>query len=72
VLRGADLGGTIAIVTGGYSGVGLETTRALAEPGAMVVVPASSAEKARTAVNRIARVELDQMGSSSVATHSRR
>jgi NAD(P)-dependent dehydrogenase (short-subunit alcohol dehydrogenase family) len=31
--------GTIAIVTGGDSGVGLETTRALAEPGTTVVVP---------------------------------
>jgi hypothetical protein len=31
VLHGLDLRGTIAIVTGGYSGIGLETTRALAE-----------------------------------------
>ena len=29
-----------AIVTGGYSGIGLETTRALAEAGATVIVPA--------------------------------
>lgn len=39
VLEGYDLSGKIAIVTGGYSGVGLETTRALAEAGATVVVP---------------------------------
>jgi hypothetical protein len=31
VLRGRDLSGAIAIVTGGYSGIGLETTRALSE-----------------------------------------
>jgi hypothetical protein len=36
-------------------------TRALAEPGTTVVVPARSAETARTAVSGIARVELDQM-----------
>ncbi|MFD4999995.1 SDR family NAD(P)-dependent oxidoreductase [Streptomyces buecherae] len=31
VLRGIDLTGTLAIVTGGYSGLGRETTRAVAE-----------------------------------------
>jgi hypothetical protein len=29
ILRGIDLSGRLAIVTGGYSGLGLETTRAL-------------------------------------------
>jgi hypothetical protein len=33
VLKGRDLQGTTAIVTGGYSGVGLEITRALAQAG---------------------------------------
>ena len=40
VLRGHDLTDKTAIVTGGYSGIGLETTRALAEAGATVIVPA--------------------------------
>ncbi|MFD0773698.1 oxidoreductase, partial [Streptomonospora algeriensis] len=40
VLEGIDLSGRLAVVTGGYSGLGLETTRALAEAGAHVVVPA--------------------------------
>ncbi|MCO1580650.1 SDR family NAD(P)-dependent oxidoreductase [Crossiella sp. SN42] len=40
VLAGIDLTGKLAIVTGGYSGLGLETTRALAAAGAHVVVPA--------------------------------
>jgi NAD(P)-dependent dehydrogenase (short-subunit alcohol dehydrogenase family) len=31
VLRGIDLTGELAVVTGGHSGLGLETTRALAE-----------------------------------------
>ncbi len=38
VLRGVDLSGKRAIVTGGASGIGLETTRALANAGASVVV----------------------------------
>ncbi|GAA1754366.1 SDR family NAD(P)-dependent oxidoreductase [Streptomonospora arabica] len=40
VLEGIDLSGKLAVVTGGYSGLGLETTRALVEAGAHVVVPA--------------------------------
>ncbi|MEW2086696.1 hypothetical protein [Streptomyces sp. NPDC005283] len=40
VLHGIDLTGKLAIVTGGYSGIGLETTRALAGADAHVVVPA--------------------------------
>ena len=58
VLAGRDLTGKIAIVTGGYSGVGLETTRALAEAGATVVVPARTQEKAQIALAGIPRVEL--------------
>jgi NAD(P)-dependent dehydrogenase (short-subunit alcohol dehydrogenase family) len=40
VLSGIDLTGKLAIVTGGYSGLGLETVRALTGAGAQVVVPA--------------------------------
>ncbi len=47
VLSGLDLEGTTAIVTGGYSGLGLETTKALAGAGAQVVVPARRPEHAR-------------------------
>ena len=61
VLAGRDLGGRLAIVTGGYSGVGLETTRALAEAGATVVVPARTLEKARASTAGIPRVELKEL-----------
>src|SRR5262245_25620842 len=61
VLAGRDLTGKIAIVTGGYSGVGLETTRALAEAGATVVVPARTRKKARTSLAGISRVETETL-----------
>ena len=61
VLKGRDLQGVTAIVTGGYSGIGLEITRALAEAHATVVVPARSAERARSATSGIPRVELETM-----------
>lgn len=60
-LDGRDLTGKTAIVTGGYSGIGLETVRVLAEAGAVVVVPARSLEKARNALAGIPRVELEEL-----------
>ncbi|GAA1645451.1 SDR family NAD(P)-dependent oxidoreductase [Nonomuraea maheshkhaliensis] len=61
VLRGIDLSGKLAIVTGGYSGLGLETTRALAGAGAHVVVPARRPEVARQALGDIDGVEVDEL-----------
>lgn len=46
VLVDRDLSGQTAVVTGGYSGLGLETTRALASAGARVLVPARRASVA--------------------------
>ncbi len=46
VVAGVDLAGRTAIVTGGYSGIGLETVRVLAAEGVAVVVPVRSPEKA--------------------------
>lgn len=50
VMEGVDLSGKVAVVTGGYSGLGLETTRALANAGAEVVVPARDRRKADEAL----------------------
>jgi NAD(P)-dependent dehydrogenase (short-subunit alcohol dehydrogenase family) len=61
VLAGRDLTRKIAIVTGGYSGVGLESTRALAEAGATVVVPARTQEKAHAALASTSRVEMETL-----------
>ncbi|MCD1622297.1 oxidoreductase [Citromicrobium bathyomarinum] len=46
VLDGIDLSGKVAIVTGGYSGIGVETVRGLAGAGATVIVPARDHAKA--------------------------
>lgn len=51
VIRGIDLVGKVAIVTGGYSGLGLETARTLASAGARVIVPARDIVRARKAIN---------------------
>jgi NAD(P)-dependent dehydrogenase (short-subunit alcohol dehydrogenase family) len=61
VLGDRRLDGVVAVVTGGYAGVGLETTRALAGAGATVIVPARSPDKARTALAGMPRVELEAL-----------
>jgi NAD(P)-dependent dehydrogenase (short-subunit alcohol dehydrogenase family) len=40
IMQGINLAGINAIVTGGYSGIGLETVRQLHQAGATVIVPA--------------------------------
>ncbi len=54
VLEGTDLAGKNVIVTGGYSGIGIETTRALAGAGASVTVPARRPDAARDALGEVA------------------
>lgn len=53
VLKGIDLAGKVAIVTGGYSGIGVETTKALAAKGVKVIVPVRSVEKAKASLKEI-------------------
>ncbi|SQC97059.1 oxidoreductase [Pseudomonas aeruginosa] len=61
VLTGRNLSGTTAIVTGGHSGLGLETTRALADAGAQVIVGARDVDAARARVNYIPNTEVEQL-----------
>ena len=58
VMKGITLTGKIAIVTGGHTGIGLETTKVLAAAGATVIVPARDIEKAKKNLQGIASVEL--------------
>jgi NAD(P)-dependent dehydrogenase (short-subunit alcohol dehydrogenase family) len=60
VIKGIDLSGKIAIVTGGYSGIGVETVRALRSAGAKVIVPTRDHDKAATELAGI-DVEIEAM-----------
>ncbi|WAS96792.1 oxidoreductase [Nannocystis punicea] len=61
VVRGVDLSGKTAIVTGGYAGIGLETTRTLRLAGARVIVPARDQDKARRALADLPGVDIEPM-----------
>jgi NAD(P)-dependent dehydrogenase (short-subunit alcohol dehydrogenase family) len=61
VIRGIDLTGKIAIVTGGNTGIGLETTKTLAMAGATVIVGARDTEKAKINLAGLLNVELVQL-----------
>ncbi|HEY0248284.1 MAG TPA: SDR family NAD(P)-dependent oxidoreductase, partial [Gryllotalpicola sp.] len=61
VIDGIDLSGKTAIVTGGHSGVGVETTRALRATGAHVIVPVRDVAKGRDRVAGIEGVEVEQL-----------
>lgn len=51
----------MAIVTGGNTGIGLDTTKALAAAGATVIVPARDIEKAKKNLDGIPNVEIEAM-----------
>ncbi|WP_069884145.1 SDR family NAD(P)-dependent oxidoreductase [Streptomyces luteocolor] len=75
VLAGIDLAGTTALITGGYSGLGLAATRALVRAGAHVVVPARRPDTAEDALRGTPRTEvhaLDLADLDSVRTFAER
>ncbi|HVD97753.1 MAG TPA: SDR family NAD(P)-dependent oxidoreductase [Cytophagaceae bacterium] len=61
VIKGIDLTGKIAIVTGGHSGIGQETTKILSEAGATVIVLARDIAKAHKNLAGIPNVEIEGM-----------
>jgi len=61
VIEGIDLSGKIAVVTGGYSGLGLETVRTLRRAGATVVVPTRDRARAVTALAGMDAIEIEPM-----------
>ncbi|OCA69217.1 oxidoreductase [Chryseobacterium contaminans] len=71
VIKNIDLTGKTAIVTGGNTGIGLETTRVLAAAGAFVIVPARDMEKAKKNLEGIPNVEIAPMDLMSPASIDR-
>jgi NAD(P)-dependent dehydrogenase (short-subunit alcohol dehydrogenase family) len=61
VIEGVNLHGKTAIVTGGNTGIGLETVKTLSKAGATVIVPARDAKKARQNLKEIANVEIEEL-----------
>ncbi|OIV40083.1 SDR family NAD(P)-dependent oxidoreductase [Flavobacterium johnsoniae] len=61
VIEGIDLTGKVAIVTGGHTGIGLETTKTLSKAGALVIVAARDTAKAQKNLEGIANVELESL-----------
>jgi NAD(P)-dependent dehydrogenase (short-subunit alcohol dehydrogenase family) len=61
VVSGIDLSRQLAIVTGGASGLGLETTRALIHAGAHVIVSARDPERASFALRALKGATVERM-----------
>ncbi|SDR04526.1 NAD(P)-dependent dehydrogenase, short-chain alcohol dehydrogenase family [Chryseobacterium soldanellicola] len=61
VIRDIDLTGKIVVITGGNTGIGLETTKTLAGAGATVIVPARDTDKAKRNLEGISNVEIESM-----------
>src|SRR5262249_5686674 len=61
VAAGVNLDGKTAIVTGGSSGIGLETVRVLATAGTQVIVGARNTGKADRALAGVNNVEVWQL-----------
>lgn len=69
IIRGIDLVGHVAIVTGGYSGIGVETVRTLLSAGARVIVPARDVDRAAAGLAGMGGVEIwpmDLLGPASI------
>ena len=68
VVRGLDLSGKVAVVTGGYAGMGLEITKALASVGATVIAPARTPQRARKALASARATEVETLDLMSPST----
>jgi NAD(P)-dependent dehydrogenase (short-subunit alcohol dehydrogenase family) len=58
IAAGIDLRGKVCVITGGHSGIGLETTRVLTKAGALVCVGAHDMTKARNNLANTNNVEV--------------
>ena len=73
-LKNIDLNGKTAIVTGGYSGIGFDTTKGLVSAGAEVIIPAKRTDVAIKNLNGIVSkeniIEMDLSNLNSVKNFS--
>jgi NADP-dependent 3-hydroxy acid dehydrogenase YdfG len=53
IVSGLDLRGKVIVVTGGHSGIGLETTRVLSNAGASIIVGARDLQKAQGVLSKL-------------------
>ncbi len=58
VAQGIDLTGKLIVITGGYAGLGLETTRVLANHGAQIIAGARDVSKASANLAGVPRVRV--------------
>lgn len=68
VVEGLDLSGKTVIVSGGHSGLGLETTYVLANAGARVIVGARTPTVAQEAIGHIEGVEISELDLSNLSS----
>jgi NAD(P)-dependent dehydrogenase (short-subunit alcohol dehydrogenase family) len=61
IIKGVELAGKTIVVTGGYSGIGVETVRAFRSAGAKVIVPARDMAKAKRNLADMPDVGLEPM-----------
>lgn len=61
VIKGIDLKEKVVIITGGNTGIGLETTKTLAKAGATIIIPARDIEKAQKNLQGIENIEIAAM-----------
>jgi NAD(P)-dependent dehydrogenase (short-subunit alcohol dehydrogenase family) len=59
IVKGVDLTGKNVIITGGYTGFGIETTKALTSAGAHVIVLARDVERAKKNLHKVKNVEIE-------------
>jgi NADP-dependent 3-hydroxy acid dehydrogenase YdfG len=74
VLAGVNLHAKMVVITGGHSGLGLETTRALTSAGAEVIVASrdfAAASKAIDAIPGVRAIQLDLANLSNVSATAR-
>jgi cation diffusion facilitator CzcD-associated flavoprotein CzcO len=59
IVEGVDLTGKNVVITGGYTGLGIETTKALTRAGAHVTVLARDVERAKNNLRKVKNVEIE-------------